>query len=123
MARKEPDVEIRMESASEMGAGKRKKKRGRPAGEKAASPQEAARTGSEDLCRRERDWLERLAANPASFADVELEVHAQTRRWADSFVAGLLAKASERSEMAGHVERTLAEAEAPLRPVEKNGGR
>ncbi len=116
-------MEIRMELASEMGARKGKKKRGRPAGERAASPRKAARLGSEDLCRRERDWLERLAENPASFADVELEVHAQARRLADSFVAGLLAKASDRSEMAGHVEKTLAAAEAPLRPVEKNAGR
>jgi len=112
-----------MESSSEMGTRKGKKKRGRPAGERSPSPRKAARLGSEDLCRRERDWLERLAENPASFADVELEVHAQARRLADSFVAGLLAKASERPEMAGHVEKTLAEAETALRPVEKKDDR
>ena len=41
------------------------------------------------------------------------------RRQADLYVAGLLAKAGERPEMARHVAAVTAAAEVPLRPVEK----
>src|SRR5208337_4370004 len=68
------------------------------------------------LAKREREWLERLTTNPASFAAVELEVHEQTRRQADLYVAGLLAKASEQPETTPHVDKVIAEAEVPLRP-------
>ena len=71
------------------------------------------------LAEREREWLERLMTDPASFAAVEREVHEQARRQADLYVAGLLAKASEQPEMAPHVDKVIAEAEVPLRPVEK----
>jgi hypothetical protein len=60
-----------------------------------------------------------LVVDPASFAAVEREVHDQARRQADLYVAGLLAKASQRPEMAPHVAKVTAEAEVPLRPVEK----
>jgi hypothetical protein len=43
----------------------------------------------------------------------------QTRRQADLYVAGLLAKASEQPETTPHVDKVIAEAEVPLRPVEK----
>ena len=46
------------------------------------------------------------------------EVHDQARHQADLYVAGLLAKASERPEMAEHIAGVTAAAEAPLRPVE-----
>jgi hypothetical protein len=52
---------------------------------------------------------------------VEREVHAQARRQADLYVAGLLAKASADPEMAHHVDAVTAEAEVPLRPLEKKG--
>src|SRR5208337_5383388 len=71
------------------------------------------------LAEREREWLERLTTDPASFAAVELEVHEQTWRQADLYVAGLLAKASEQPETTPHVDKVIAEAEVPLRPVEK----
>jgi hypothetical protein len=71
------------------------------------------------LAERECEWLERLTTDPASFAAVELEVHEQTRRQADLYVAGLLAKASEQPETTAHVDKVIAEAEVPLRPVEK----
>jgi hypothetical protein len=74
------------------------------------------------LTEREHEWLERLAQDPASFAAVEREVHDQARHQADLYVAGLLAKASERPEMARHVDRVTAAAEVPLRPVEKKDG-
>ena len=71
------------------------------------------------LAEREAEWLDRLARDPASFAAVEREVHDQARQQADLYVAGLLAKASERPEMAQHVAAITAAAEVPLRPVEK----
>ncbi len=71
------------------------------------------------MAEREREWLERLTADPAGFAAVELEVHEQARRQADLYVAGLLAKASERPETTPHIDKAIAEAEVPLRPVEK----
>lgn len=113
-------MEVRLESVSEMGSrkGKRKKSR-RPAGPMAPAPSRAAQDAAEDLCGREQEWLERLAASPATFAEVEREVHDRARRHADRFVAGLLARAGERPEMTQHVEETLSAAEAPLRPVEK----
>jgi hypothetical protein len=73
----------------------------------------------EILKRRESEWLERLAHDPASFAAVEREVHDQARRQADRYVAGLLAKASDQPAMAQHVDRVMTAAEVPLRPVEK----
>ena len=118
-------MEVRMESRSEMGSRKgkdKRKKRRRPAGPTAPTPSIAAQDAAADLRGREREWLERLAADPASFAEVEREVHDRARQHADQFVAGLLAQASERPEMARHVEETLSAAEAPLRPVEKKDG-
>jgi hypothetical protein len=97
----------------------RKGKRRRPQGRIAAAPAEvAARTGRL-LAEREAEWLDRLAHDPASFAAVEREVHDQARQQADLYVAGLLAKAGGRPEMARHAAAVTAAAEVPLRPVEK----
>src|SRR4051812_10136359 len=73
------------------------------------------------LTEREASWLDRLVDDPASFAAVEREVHDQARRQADLYVAGLLAKASEHPRMARHVDEVTAEAQVPLRGVEKKG--
>lgn len=105
-----------------VGKGKRKKRR-RPKGAVAPAPSVAAREIADELCRREPEWLDRLTIEPATFAAVEREVHEQARQHADRFVAGLLAKASARPEMAGHVESTMKAAEAPLTAVEKKDGR
>ena len=97
----------------------RKGKRRRPQGRTAAAPADVAAQTGRMLAEREAEWLDRLARDPASFAAVEREVHDQVRHQADLYVAGLLAKASERPEMAGHVAAITAAAEVPLRPVEK----
>ena len=99
----------------------RKGKRRRPQGRAAAVPAEVAAQTGRVLAEREAEWLERLARDPASFAAVEREVHDQARHQADLYVAGLLAKASERPEMAGPVAGVTAAAEVPLRAVEKKG--
>ncbi len=96
-----------------------KGKRRRPRGRTAAAPAEVAAQTGRVLAEREAEWLDRLARDPASFAAVEREVHDQARHQADLYVAGLLAKASERPEMAEHVAAITAAAEVPLRPVEK----
>ena len=103
--------------ARDKGMGKRR----RPAGRLAPSPAEVADQTGRLLVEREPEWLGRLTADPASFAAVEREVHEQARRQADLYVAGLLAKASELPATADHVDRVIAAAEVPLRPVEKKG--
>src|SRR5450755_3363513 len=114
-------MEVLLESEEQMARNKQKGrgKRQRPNGRPASSPAVVAEQTGRLLAEREREWLERLTTDPASFAAVELEVHEQARRQADLYVAGLLAKASEQPEMVQHVEKVIAEAEVPLRPVEK----
>ena len=112
-------MEVLLESEQQMGRNKRKVKRQRPNGPPALSPAAVADQTGRLLTEREADWLERLVDDPASFAAVEREVHDQARRQADLYVAGLLAKASEHPEMAQHSDKVTAEAEVPLRPVEK----
>jgi hypothetical protein len=114
-------MEVFLESEEQMGQNtqKRSGKRQRPAGPPASSPAVVADQTGRLLAEREGEWLKRLTTNPASFASVELEVHEQARRQADLYVAGLLAKASEQPEMVPHIEKVIAEAEVPLRPVEK----
>jgi hypothetical protein len=114
-------MEVRLESEEQMGRNKRKRraKLGRPDGPAAPSPAAVADRTGRLLAEREREWLERLTTDPASFAVVEREVHEQARRQADLYVAGLLAKASEQPETVPHIDKVIAEAEVPLRPVEK----
>ena len=112
-------MEVHLESEEEMARKKRTGKRRRPDGAKAPSPEVVAKQTGHLLAKREAEWLERLTADPASFAAVEREVHEQARRQADLYVAGLLAKASEQPETAQHVAEVIAAAEVPLRPVEK----
>jgi len=114
-------MEVLLEPEEPMGRNqqKRRGKRQRPAGPPAPSPAVVADQTGRLLAAREREWLNRLTTDPASFAAVELEVHEQTRRQADLYVAGLLAKASQQPETTSHVDKVIAEAEVPLRPVEK----
>jgi hypothetical protein len=114
-------MEVLLESDEQMSRNKQKGrgKRQRAAGPPAPTPAVVADQTGRLLAQREREWLDRLTTDPASFAAVELEVHEQTRRQADLYVAGLLAKASEQPETTPHVDKVIAEAEVPLRPVEK----
>src|SRR5262249_11061422 len=82
----------------------------------------AAQTGR-GLAEREAEWLDRLARDPASFAAVEREVHDQARHPADLYVAGPLAKASDRPEMAQQIAAGAAPGAVPLRPAEKKNAR
>jgi hypothetical protein len=93
----------------------------RPAGRPAPSPTEIADQTGRVWAQRQSEWLGRLATDPASFAAVEREIHDLARHQADLYVAGLLAQASERPEMARHVAAVAAAAAVPLRPVEKKG--
>ncbi len=116
-------MEVLLESEDQMARNgkKRSGKRRRPNGPPAPSPATVADETGEILERREAEWLERLAHDPASFAAVEREVHDQAQRQADLYVAGLLAKASDQPAMAQHVDQVRTAAEVPLRPVEKKG--
>jgi hypothetical protein len=111
-------MEVLLESEEQTDR-KGKGKRQRPNGPPAPSPAAVADQTGQLLTERESDWLERLVNDPASFAAVEREVHDQARRQADLYVAGLLAKASQQPEMAHHIDEVTAEAEVPLRAVEK----
>jgi hypothetical protein len=115
-------MEVILESDEPMGRTKRTGKRRRAVGLKAPSPAIVAEQTGRLLADREQEWLERLDKDPASFAAVEREVHDQTRRQADLYVAGLLAKASARPAMAEHVKEITNFAEVPLRAVEKKVG-
>ena len=115
-------MEVRNESEEQMRASRHKGNSRRSNGPQVPPPAVVADQTGRLLIEREQEWLERLATNPASFATIEREVHEQARRQADLYVAGLLAKASERPEMARHVDQVIAAAEVLLRPVEKKDG-
>ena len=119
-------MEVLLESEDQMGRnklkGKERRKRQRPAGPPAPSPAVVADQTVCLLAEREREWLKHLTTDPVSFAAVELKVHEQTRRQADLYVAGRLAKASEQAETARHINDVINAAEVPLRPVDKKGG-
>jgi hypothetical protein len=115
-------MEVRTKSEEQTGANKPKGKLRRPHGPQVSPPAVVAEQTGRLLTEREQEWLERLVANPASFAVIEREVHDQACRQADLYVAGLLAKASERPEMTAQVDRVITAAEVSLRPVEKKDG-
>ena len=112
-------------SETQMGSskGKGKGKRRRPDGREAPTPRQAARWAKEDLYRQEGDWLEQLAMNPASFAEVEREIHARMRRHADLFVAGLMGQASGGGGVAA-IEKQSPPARSPpaARPPQQQPG-
>lgn len=113
-------MEVHLDSEEQpMGRNNRKGKPRRPNGRMASPPAVVADQTGRLSAEREHEWLDRLTTGPASFAAVEREVHEQTRRQADLYVAGLLAKAGARPETADQVNEVTAAAAAPLRPVEK----
>lgn len=112
-------MEVRIESEEQRGRDPRDGKRRRPDGPTVPSPSAVADQTGRVLIEREKEWLQRLVNDPASFAAIEREVHEQARRQADLDVAGLLAQASRSPETARHVAQVIASAEVPLRPVEK----
>jgi hypothetical protein len=120
-------MEVLLESEEQMRRsqrkGRNKEKRRRPNGLPAPLPAAVAEQTGRLLRQRESEWLERLANDPATFAGVEREVHDQAQQQAALYVAGLLAKASKRAEMAAHIQSVLESAEVPLRPVEKKDAR
>ena len=117
-------MEVHLDSQDQpTGQDKPAGKRRRPHGRTAAAPADVADQTGRVLAERQREWLERLTKDPASFAAVEREVHEQARRQADLYVAGLLAKASEQPETVPHIDKVIGEAEVPLRPVEKKDAR
>jgi hypothetical protein len=48
-----------------------------------------------------RQWLDRLARDPASFARIEVEIHDQFRQLGDQMTASLLAEATTSGDQAG----------------------
>ena len=68
-------MEVLLESEAQMGRNQRRRsgKRPRSNGPSAPSPVVVAEQTGRLLAAREREWLERLTTNPASFAAVELD--------------------------------------------------
>jgi hypothetical protein len=50
-------------------------------------------------------WLDQLARDPASFAQIEVEIHDHFRRLADQMTATLLAEATTAGDPAGPEEK------------------
>jgi len=50
-------------------------------------------------------WLKALQQNPASFANVEKEIHRAFAHMADQVVAGLLAQATQPAEFADNAKK------------------
>jgi hypothetical protein len=55
---------------------------------------EIATTLSHQIDELKQPWLERLNRDPASFAQIEVEIHDRFRRLADQMTASLLAEAT-----------------------------
>jgi hypothetical protein len=49
---------------------------------------------------RQQQWLQQLAANPAHFVAIEVQVHEAFQQLADQLVAGLLAEAAQQPQLA-----------------------
>lgn len=119
-------MEIRMDSmeraAARNGSDKQDGKRRHAEGATALPPIQAVNQAKEELTRREKQWRERLRSDPASFAEIERQVHAEMRFYADVFMAALLAKVSSDDSMADHVSKVMERAEG-LGAVGKKNGR
>ena len=118
-------MEVLLESEEQMGQNKQKgkgrRKRQRPAGPPAASPAVVAAPDRAFVGRVRRTRAGSNVLPPTRQASPlwNSRSHEQTRRQADLYVAGLLAKASEQAETARHIDDVINGAEAPLRPAEK----
>ncbi len=55
---------------------------------------------------KQKQWLDKLAADPARFAEVEQEIHDTFGKLADHTVAAILAEASQRPEMLTHEKKS-----------------
>jgi len=60
---------------------------------------------SQQLTSEQQRWLQQLLAQPEQFRDLELQVHQTFQEWADQVVAGLLAAAGQRPELATQVKK------------------
>jgi hypothetical protein len=54
---------------------------------------------------RPKEWLKALQANPATFANLEKEIHHAFEQMADRVVAGLLAQATAPAEFADSAKK------------------
>ncbi len=66
---------------------------------------------------KQKQWLDKLAADPARFAEVEQEIHDTFGKLADHTVAAILAEASQRPEMLTHEKKSW------IRRLSRFGGR
>lgn len=83
------------------------------------APSEALAQIQQLLAAQQQTWCDRLSRDPASFAELEHEVHLAFGQLADRCVASLLAQAAQASVVAEQAQKKVAEATRPLRTPEK----
>jgi hypothetical protein len=69
-------------------------------GPRVPSPPDLTASHRTQLDALSQQWVNRLAQDPACFADVEVEIHDQFRRLADQMTASVLAKATGATDQA-----------------------
>ena len=82
-------------------------------------PTEALAQIQQLLAAQQQTWSDRLTRDPATFAQLEHEVHLAFGQLADRCVASLLAQAAQASALAEQAKKKVAEATRPLRTPEK----
>ena len=82
------------------------------------TPEQALAALHQQLATQQTCWAERLAHDPASFAQLEPEIHLTFQQLADRLVASLLAQAAQQSAFQEQAKKTVAEAGRPLRRPE-----
>jgi hypothetical protein len=70
-------------------------------GPRIPSPLDLTATLRAQLDSLSQQWVDRLAHNPARFADVEVEIHDAFRHLADQMTASVLATATRANDQAG----------------------
>jgi hypothetical protein len=68
-------------------------------------PTEALAQIQQQLAVQQQTWSERLAQNPAAFAQLEHEIHRAFGQLADRFVASILAQAAQAAALAEQAKK------------------
>ena len=78
---------------------------GSKAGPDVPTPDLALQQIHEQLAEQQKRWAEQLARDPASLAQLEVQVHHAFGQLADRMVAGLLAHAAAQPALAEHAKK------------------
>jgi hypothetical protein len=67
---------------------------GSKSGQEVPAPDQALQALHDELAAKQKQWAEQLAADPASFVDLERQIHQAFDQLADRCAASLLAQAA-----------------------------